>query len=150
MFKPLYVDVILSYAHSIVISRRPTMRVTTTGTWQAAPLTYRIWNRILGTIVLPGRLKFASYVPVKNVLILPVDRLVDRPVEPTGHRSGRVMKISTGSISEPPTFSRKHRQTPTDLEKSDTVTTLELGAISIDVTMHNLLDVILTIHSVTL
>ena len=86
-------------AHSIVISRRPTMRVTTTGNWQAAPLTCRFWNRSLGTIVPPGRLTFAGYVPVKNVLISPVDRPVDWPVEPTGHRSGRVMKISTGSIS---------------------------------------------------
>ena len=95
MFKLLYVDVYCLIAHSIVISRRPTMRVTATGSWQVALLTYRLWNRTLGTIVPPGRLKFAGYVPVKNVLISPVDR----PVEPTGHRSGRVMKISTGSIS---------------------------------------------------
>ena len=42
--------------NSIVISRRPTMRITGTGNWQAAPYTYRFWNRNLGRIVPPGRL----------------------------------------------------------------------------------------------
>jgi len=42
--------------HSTVISRRPTMWVTATGSQHATLLTHRFWNRNLGRIVPPRRL----------------------------------------------------------------------------------------------
>lgn len=52
---------------------------------------------LFSVVILLSRIffKFAGYVPVRNLQILPVDR----PVKQTGHRFGRVMKVSTGSIS---------------------------------------------------
>jgi len=52
MFKPLYVDVILSYRSSNC--HQPT--ATGNGNQQAVPLTYRFCNRNLGGIVPPRRL----------------------------------------------------------------------------------------------
>jgi len=48
-------------AHSVVINRRLTMRVTVAGNWQAVLLTYRFWNRNLGRIVPRGGLNYSSY-----------------------------------------------------------------------------------------